>query len=378
MRPAPPLVLSVLAYLASVGVAQNQRYTGKALAVPFEFLNRTEFGTRTSIKALLKKDDVDGVVVAFVSSMGSFGETAPKMQKLYDEYRKRGVVIIVSVETSDGTKPLKATVKNNSMTVPVSPTSIQWTTFQKVAGNKSHNTWPWTFYVDKQGNFVHFEQSQPSKQKLDELARPAAPTEADEGGETADAGAAEVVGKPESQPAQMTLDEITIKRPESGGRLFTRGRDSLRLAKPLAKGGDPGVKLRGRHGAEAVSEFGKHEAFVHVATPSRQAHTNVGNSMVDPGSKSQLLAALQSAFETELHLTKVRKLPSSRLGRQTAGELRFKAAAVGLPEYGTSVFVIPMRKSTYIVTLARTLDSPAATKKELAAVRKLVVFKRAK
>lgn len=380
------IVAAVLAAMLAGPIAaaaaddDTSRYERTALRSAFDFVNKNEFGRRSSVSSILKQKDVHAVAVTFIASfMDVPRDTVKELDALHEHYRKRGVVLIVSIEPSYGSKPIKNMLDEEKIKVPVSFTGKQWDPFQKVAGSKHHNSWPWTFYIDKEGNFVDKGSSVPYKHQLEAIALPGDSQGVEDPGVVSNGGgAADAL----VQPPSKTLSEITVSRPEAGEWKFVDGggfNDSLALVLPTTGDKDRptlGGSTTFGAGSGAFGYLADNDAVVHVSTLDRRSHTSVGRTMVDPGSAGSILDALEAIYEdTADKVSRVRQSKNSRLGGQRAGKIT-ATLHKGDALVEVTAFAIPVRVHTYIVTVAHGSELPEESAKQIAEILKDIRFGR--
>lgn len=381
------LALTTAALLTGIATSvpatadDTSRYERTALRSAFDFVNKNEFGRRSSVSSILKKKDVHSVAVTFIASfMDVPRDTVKELDALNEHYRKRGVVLIVSIEPSYGSKPIKNMLDEEGIKVPVSFTGKQWDPFQKVAGSKHHNSWPWTFYIDKEGNFVSKMSGVPYKHELEKIALPGDSQDVQDPGVISNGGgAADAL----VQPPNKTLSEITVPRPEEGDWKFADGGgfgDSLALVLPASGDAEPKPSAFGTStfgtGSGAFGFLGSNDAVVHVSTLDRRSHTSVGRTMVDPGSAGSILDALEAIYEEKADkLSRVRQSKNSKLGGQRAGKITATLHR-GDSLVEVTAYAIPVRVHTYIVTVAHGPDLSEPATKQIAEVLKGIRFQR--
>jgi hypothetical protein len=352
----------------------QEKLEKQALHMPFQLFSRSDLGTRVSIDKLLERDDVQGVAVTFVASfMDSFERTGPELQKLYDAFRPRGVIILISVEPSSGTTALERVVGENSLTVPISLTEKQWVPFQNLAGEKNQNSWPWTFYVNEEREFVEITRGTPRESILDTLAKPGA-------GPSTEAPRQDAQSTLEARV--QTLSEITLTLPDAEGWKFVGnaeegafGRIVLVKGEELGSGQSTGMFPTG---VEILPLVGRYEAAVIVTTLDRQVHTGFGSGdIVDPGSKSQILNAQIDLFQR--HFAQIRgaqKAQNARLGGQNAGKLRFVGVLPSKESYEITCFCVPMKAYTYMVGVVQPRKAPKELGQEVEQILDRIRFQR--
>ncbi|MBI1851977.1 MAG: hypothetical protein HYR85_16690 [Planctomycetes bacterium] len=384
---------SIVLALASVSSGAPSEDTAalekEAILIPFDLVNPGEFGPSTTIAKLLKRDDVSGVAIAFVSStVQGPGKDLGDIESLSQAYRKRGVVILASVESSAGSKVVKSVIEGAKLHTPISLTAKQWNPFQRIAKQTDQNRWPWTFYVDKQGHFVETTDRLPAAESLDKIAKPegdAAPDKpAGEGG-GADAGSKPA--KPEDPSANdpsRTISELTVSRPSKGGWKFQNRSEAagegLVLAKPLPDGEAPSDSTTSTASGGASEIFGMlglYDAVVAVSTLDRRVHTGFGGTMVDPGSKPQLIEAekhmLQKAAKS---LRKVTDDSNGSLGGMNAAVVSAYATMESGKEYSITIYSVPVKKYTYIVAFAHAASPATEIVMQEEEIRKKLRFAR--
>ncbi len=374
------LCLGFLAILPIPGHSQDKKLARQALQMPFELLTKSDFGPRTSIKNLIARDDVRGVAVTFVASfIDSFERTAPEIDKLYRSYRSRGVVILISVEPSSGSKAIKRILKDKDIKAPVSLTGKQWNPFQNLAGEKNHNSWPWTFYVDKKGTFVEITQGTPRATMLNAIAGEEGTGPAEDTGNSTSP-----IGNESLELRIQSLAEIHVTRPKDKTWTFEGipepgspfGR--ILLVKPKDNRGAPGLSGGMRTGVEILAYLEHYEAIVLVGTLDRKVHTGFGTgAVVDPGSKSQIMSAQLALFEQGLSkVAGAQKASNSRLGGQNAGRLKLIGVTSSKEKYDINAYCVPLRNYTYLVTFAHPKTAGKEIKSAIAEIRKAIRFER--
>jgi hypothetical protein len=366
----------------------------EALLIPFDLLGTSEFGASTTIAKLLKRDDVNGVAVAFVSSFGlGVEKDLTDVEALYEVYRTSGVVILLSVEPSAGSKAIKEVIDAKKLKMPISLTGKQWVPFQRIAKQTEQNTWPWTFYVDKKGTFVQVEQGTPHAEGLDKIAKADMP--APSGKPAPESGAEPATKKPPapskapepgSTETSKTVAELTVARPAAGNWQFVQRSEAfgegLLLAKPFpddaAAPASPSSEGYEGEGSEIFALLSKYEAVVVVSTLDRKVHTGLGGVMVDPGSKPQLLEAQLNILKkaSKSPLKKLSQNANGSLGGLNAAILSAIATSSDGREVEIASYSVPVKKYTYVVTFGLAANAATEVRMQVDDIKKKMRFVR--
>ncbi len=187
-------------------------------------------------------------------------------------------------------------------------------------------------------------------------------------------------------PLTKSVSEITVKRPDAEGWSFVEKGgplgDNVLLVKALdeasaQKTEKSETSFRGGYLTEFLAFLGKYEAIVLVTSLDRKSHHAVGSTIVDPGSKTQLMEAQLELLKKEAKaIKKANKNSAAPIGGMNGAQLTFVASMSDDREYEIVSYYVPAKQNTYVITFAYAPTVSKETKKQLDEVKKGIRFSR--